>query len=57
MDLAEPDYWQVVSRHFDGMLAQQWQRAQAAHVSRADFLRGNRESLSLFFEYGDRHSY
>ena len=45
---AEPDYWQVISGHYDALLASMWQKAQSSGVSRTAFLRGNRDTLSIY---------
>ena len=48
MDQIEGDYWACLSTHFDVQLATSLQRAQAGRVSRANFLRANRDALQLF---------
>ena len=48
MHSQEADYWAVLAPFFDNFMAQAWQKSQAQSVSRASFLRGNSDTLSLF---------
>ena len=48
MDQFEGDYWNCLATHVDVQLATSWQKSQAHRVSRAKFLRANRDCLQLF---------
>ena len=46
----QPDYWKVVEPYFDNLLALSWQSSAARRVPRANWMRANRDTMSLFVD-------
>ena len=47
-DKTFPQHWESLRAHFDEQMASAWHAASSGQISRAQFLRANRETLQLF---------